>query len=366
MSKRVIAFLFALILIFGAGCAAKAAQEAAIEATMPPTGAVVKTNGAANPTVTITPENVVDPYLPYTHEMMVRDAKMLAAIYPQYLQISSIGSSVEGRDLTLIMMGSGERKLLLVGAHHAREYISSTYLMNTIDKYVYAAASGEDFGGYDIADLLTKVSVYIVPMINPDGVNLVINGVDSVVDLEAVMSMLMVKSDYAEWKANINGVDLNRQYPCFWEEKASDINEPGSELFKGYSSASEPEVIAMMALCESNEFAIAVSFHTKGEIIYWADSGSVGNIPSAQRVADAVAEVSGYKKVSPSKEPSVYGAGFENWFRQEYSRGGLLVELTSSDGTSTPHEDADFDDIVWEDAKYIVAVLMQQALYSEE
>ncbi|MBT7123358.1 MAG: hypothetical protein HN948_10165 [Clostridia bacterium] len=179
-------------------------------------------------------------------------------------------------------------------------------------------------------------------------------------------SMLMVKSDFAEWKANINGVDLNRQYPCFWEEKASDIREPASELFKGYSSASEPEVIALMALCENNEFAIAVSFHTKGEIIYWADSGSMGNIPSAQRVADAVAKVSGYANVSPSKEPEVYGAGFENWFRQEYSRPGLLVELTPGDGTSTPHDNALFDDIVWEDAKYIAAVLMQQALQREE
>ncbi|MBT7123173.1 MAG: hypothetical protein HN948_09225, partial [Clostridia bacterium] len=179
MGKRATAFLFALILILGAGCAAETREAVAAQAiAQTPTQTVTQTDGRQTPTVTRTPAIVVDPYQPYTHEMMVSDAHELAQMYPQYLQIDSIGSSVERRDLTLIKMGSGEKKLLLVGAHHAREYISSTYLMNTIDKYLYAAARGEEFGGYDIDALLSAVTVYIVPMINPDGVNLVINGID--------------------------------------------------------------------------------------------------------------------------------------------------------------------------------------------
>ncbi len=308
---------------------------------------------------------VVDPYQPYTYEMMIEDAGALAAMYPDNIDVSIIGHSVEGRNLTLIKMGTGEKKLLLVGAHHAREYISSTYLMNMIDQYMYAAASGTSFGEYDVADLLSQVTVYVVPMLNPDGVNLVINGEQSVKDVQAVSAMAMLQDTYAEWKANINGVDLNRQYPCYWEIKASNTFTPSSEMYKGEDSATEPEVRAMMDLCDHNDFLLAASFHTKGEIIYWADSGTVDLIDGAEDIAKDLSLSTGYDIVPPSEDPAVYGAGFENWFRQEFLRPGFCIELTPTDGTSLPHDDADFDAIVWEDAKSIAAILMQDALTIE-
>ena len=65
----------------------------------------------------------------YTYEMMIEDAgRHSPPCMATTLMSVIIGHSVEGRDLTLIKMGTGDRKLLLVGAHHAREYISSTYL----------------------------------------------------------------------------------------------------------------------------------------------------------------------------------------------------------------------------------------------
>ena len=319
------------------------------------------------PTVSpvIHPEYVVDPCQPYTYDIMIDDANALAAIYNGNIDVSIIGHSVEGRDITLIKMGTGDKKLLLVGSHHAREYISSSFLMNMIDKYMYAAACGASFGEYDVAGLLTQVTVYIVPMLNPDGVNLVINGKESAQDVEAVSAMAMLKSTYAEWKANINGVDLNRQYPCYWDVKTSNTFVPSSEMYKGEDSATEPEVRAMMNLCNNTEFLLAASFHTKGEIIYWADSGTVGLIEDAQRIAENLSLSTGYDMVPPSEDPAVYGAGFENWFRQEFEKPGFCIELTPSNGTSLPHDDAAFDEIVWDDAKYIGAVLMQDALTIE-
>ncbi|MDD5016515.1 MAG: M14 family zinc carboxypeptidase [Eubacteriales bacterium] len=313
----------------------------------------------------VQPEYVVDPYQPYTYEMMTRDAARLEDMYDDYIDVSSIGNSVEGRDITLIKMGIGEKKLLLVGSHHAREYISSSYLMNMIDKYMYAFATGAMFDGYDIESLLNKVTVYVVPMLNPDGVNLVINGKDSVSDVEAVSNMVMLQETYAEWKANINGVDLNRQYPCYWEIKASSTFVPSSEMYKGEDSATEPEVVAMMRLCQNNDFLLAASFHAKGEIIYWADSGTAGLIDDAQMIAQDLSLSTGYDIMPPSEDPAVYGAGFENWFRLAFEKPGFCIELTPSDGTSLPHDDAEFDSLVWEKANDIGVILMQDALLIE-
>lgn len=328
---------------------------------------VVPTPNIAEPTVekAVEFEYLVDPYQPYTYEMMVEDTQELSEAYADYIEVGTIGSSVEGRDITLIKMGTGKTKLLLVGSHHAREYISSTYLLNMIDKYLYAAVQETILDGYDIRSLLEEVTVYIVPMLNPDGVNLVINGRESVQDVQAVSSMAMLKDTYAEWKANINGVDLNRQYPCFWEVKASNTFVPSSEMYKGQDSATEPEVKAMIKLCKNNDFALAASFHTKGEIIYWADSGTVDKIPHAKQIAEEISAASGYEPMPPSQDPAVYGAGFENWFRQDFEKPALCIELTPSDGTSLPHDDSDFDTLVWDKAKDIGAILMKNAAEAE-
>ena len=353
--RKILLILFIILYCSLAGCSSADTQEAQQATQTPITTAVPE----------IHPEYVVDPYRPYTYEMMIEDANALAAMYPENIDVSIIGHSVEGRDLTLIKMGTGEKKLLLVGSHHAREYITSTYLMNMIDKYMFAAASGTSFGEYNMADLLTQVTVYVVPMLNPDGVNLVINGRESVQNVEAVSAMTMLKNTYAEWKANINGVDLNRQYPCYWDVKISNTFVPSSEMYKGEDSATEPEVRAMINLCNNNEFLVAASFHTKGEIIYWADSGTVDLIDGAKKIAEDLSLSTGYEMMPPSEDPAVYGAGFENWFRLEFEKPGFCIELTPTDGTSLPHDDTEFDKIVWEDAKYIGAILMQDTLAIE-
>lgn len=117
-----------------------------------------------------------------------------------------------------------------------------------------------------------------------------------------------------------------------------------------------------MRLCEENEFVLAASFHTKGEVIYWADSGTADAIEAAAPIAQSISEVTGYALMEVSGDPAVYGAGFENWFRQQYMRPGFCIELTPVGDGSLPHDDAQFDELVWSRAHDLVSVLMQQAL----
>lgn len=298
----------------------------------------------------------------YSYDQMISDAKALSEKYSDIIITESIGESVEGRELLLIKLGKGEKKIVLAGTHHAREYISSAYLLRSVDEYARCYAANKPFGDYDIKTLLDQVTIYIVPMVNPDGVNLVQNGVEAVKSPETVKSMRMMKDSYNEWKANINGVDLNRQYPCHWDEKQSNTDVPSSEMYKGKAPATEPEVQALMALCKNNEFALAASFHTKGEVIYWADSGTQDSIAAGATIAQTMADVTGYELMPASEDPAVYAAGFENWFRQDFLRPAFCVELTPSGNGSAPHDDADFESLVWNKAKYLVADLMQQTL----
>lgn len=78
---------------------------------------------------------IVNPYTPYSYKQMMREAQRLAVKYEKILRIGNIGTSVENRELLSIELGFGPKRLLLVGAHHAREYISSAYLMCIAENY---------------------------------------------------------------------------------------------------------------------------------------------------------------------------------------------------------------------------------------
>ena len=298
---------------------------------------------------------IVDPKIPYSYAQMMRDILRLKEAYPGLIESSNAGFSVKGRSLPVITLGSGQKKVFMCGAHHAREYISSAYLMYSINVLAEAAAHNKKFGSYDMAQLLLKCQIHIMPMVNPDGVTLVQNGIKAVEDRQKVKGMVMVNTSYAAWKANINGVDLNRQYPALWEQKRVLVNRPASELFNGTAPATEPEVKAVMHICRKNMFKAAVSFHTKGEVIYYADNNTRDKIPHAKVFAQRLAAVSGYTMMPVSQDPGIYAAGFENWFRQQFLYPGLLVELTPSSGGAIPHNDKDFFALVWDRAKYICA-----------
>lgn len=305
---------------------------------------------------------IVNPTVTYSYSQMLRDILKMKSEYKKMIKVKNAGYSEEGRQLPVIILGTGKTKIFMCGTHHAREYITSAYLMYTIDTLVQSAILGKSFGEYDIKKLLSKCTLHVMPMVNPDGTRLVQGGLRAVQNPQKVGSMKMVMPTYPEWKANVNGVDLNRQYPALWEKKNVVVDEPASELFNGYQSASEPEVNTVMDYCRKNPFNASVSFHTKGEIIYWADTNTERSIPQAKSFAERIAGVCGYELMPTSQDPGSYAAGFENWFRQEFLNPGLLVELTPSLGGTMPHNDKYFFSLIWDKAKYICAETMQAAL----
>lgn len=362
MFRNIIRLIIISAILLLTGCAGFSPSDSESPTPFAPTPSIT---AMETPQTSDNLSDIVDPNHTYSYEQMIADAKALTAQYPELISTDVIGYSVEDREMLLIRLGRGEKKVVLAGAHHAREYITSTFLMETVDEYAQAYYGPGNFGGYDVRTLLNSLTIYIVPMVNPDGVNLVQNGVESVLDPEKVMSMRMMKNGYDEWKANINGVDLNRQYPCYWDEKASNTDVPSSEMYKGEAPATEPEVLALIALCEENDFVLAASFHTKGEVIYWADSGTEQAIAADDSIAQTLADVTGYDLQPVSQDPSQYGAGFENWFRQEYELPAFCIELTPTTGDSAPHDDSMFSDIIWSKASCLCAELMAQAVLIE-
>ncbi|SFL55821.1 gamma-D-glutamyl-{L}-meso-diaminopimelate peptidase I . Metallo peptidase. MEROPS family M14C [Gracilibacillus orientalis] len=301
----------------------------------------------------ILPQRVTNPVISdvnnYTYEKMIADLQLLIDIYP-FIQQQSIGNSVLEKNIIELQIGTGQRQKHINGAFHAQEWITTPVIMLFLNEYALALTNNLPIRNLDMLTYFENNTLSLVPMVNPDGVNLVINGAEAAGPQEDfVLSLNNGSSDFTGWKANINGVDLNNQYPALWEtEAARKPDSPAPRDFPGYQPLSEPEAIAMADLANARSFEIVNAFHTQGEVIYWGYQGM--EPPASETIVQEFNRVSGY-------EPIQYVdsfAGYKDWFIQEFRRPGYTVEL----GTGVnPLPINQFDEIYQETLGIMLATL---------
>jgi len=300
----------------------------------------------ATPVTSVTIEEIVNPYKEYTYEQMMKDAQLLQKRYPGIIRLGSLGKSVEGREILLVELGKGERKITLNGSHHAREYISTTVLMKMIEQYASCYTANKSFEGYNTRDILNKATICFVPMVNPDGVTLVQQGPEKMKEPDAVRKINGGKSSFSSWKANARGVDLNYQYPCSWN-RISKAQSPSSEGYKGTSPATEPEVKALMEYTLKNPFLIHVAYHTQGEILYWYNRQTGEFYDLSRKIGLGLEKITGYRLMAEKEQQNSYG-GYKDWTVTYLKKPGYTIELCPYVG-NYPYPDKQFDD-AWKKA----------------
>ena len=182
--------------------------------------------------------------------------------------------------------------------------------------------SEEPYEGVNVPNLFEEFTLYLVPLVNPDGVDLVNGLLDSG---RFYRSAIRIAATYPKiafpdgWKANIRGVDLNLQFPAGWEEAkrikyAAGYTKPAPRDYVGPMPLSEPESVAMYQFTRMHDFALILAYHTQGEVIYWRYLDYEPE--KAYAIAQYFASVSGY---TPEETPgeSAY-AGYKDWFIQQY------------------------------------------------
>ncbi|WZL71910.1 M14 family metallopeptidase [Clostridiaceae bacterium 35-E11] len=273
--------------------------------------------------------DVVDTNIDYTYEIMERDIRGLKARYP-FLEVGVAGQSVLGKNLYYIKLGNGPNQVFYNGAHHALEWITSPVLMKFIENFSKAYVAETNIRGYDVRDIWDQSTIYIMPMVNPDGVNLVLNGLQRDNPFyDELIAWNNGSTDFSRnWQANIRGVDLNHNYDALWElSKAAEpeygVFGPGPTRFSGPYPESEPESKAVADFTRSHNFRLVLAYHSQGEVIYWNFENLAP--PVARRIGELFAQVSGYTL------EEIYGigsyAGYKDWFIDKYRRPGYTIEV---------------------------------------
>ena len=190
---------------------------------------------------------------------------------------------------------------------------------------------GSNIFGINAKSIFNSCSIYICPMINPDGVDLVTGSINSLPILQHAKNISNSFSQIAfpsGWKANINGVDLNLQFPAGWDY-AKEIKfsqgyiKPAPRDFVGFAPLSEPEARSVYNFTLIHNFKLVLTYHSQGKVIYWQFKDFLP--PNSFEIGLEFSNISGY-----SLEETPYNssfAGYKDWFIQTFNRPGYTIEV---------------------------------------
>ena len=173
------------------------------------------------------PDRWFDDHIYHHHADLTTELQQLKSDHPYYMDLTSIGTSVQGRELWTVRItdpnvpAEGKYHIYIDGEHHGNEQLSGELCILLLRHLL------EDQNDPLVAQVLRESIVWITPMLNPDG-------------------------NARDRRSNVNGIDLNRHYPFQFT--------PGGS--HGDAPATEPEVAANVAFMESADLDLYITMHT--------------------------------------------------------------------------------------------------------
>lgn len=184
-------------------------------------------------------------------------------------------------------------KIIVQSAIHAREYISAYLTLKLIKR---------------AKKVLQKGSVYFVPILNPDGVKIALN-------------------ENPLYKANARGVDLNVNFDARWGTGEKNVRESASENYIGEYPFSERETRAIRDFTLSIKPNFTLSYHSKGEEIYYEFFQDGLEKERDEKLAKIVASCTGYK-IKPTLNSA---GGYKDWCIEKLKIPALTIEVGNDD-----------------------------------
>ena len=235
-----------------------------------------------------------------------------------------VGKSPLHRNIYAFKIGAGAPVGLAQYALHGREWI-------TAELAIYHLSLGIDTGSF-----------WVIPLSNPDGALLSQTGLDSIQSTQLKNQLVSLNGggDFSLWKANANGVDLNVNFAARWGTGAKNTRIPGGENYIGSRPFSEPESRALANFTLRIRPDFTISYHTKGEEIYWYFHQSLRTCSRDKRLAMAISHSTGY----PLRYIKNSAGGYKDWCIERCKIPAFTIEA-GADWLAHPIGDEHFEDI---------------------
>ena len=239
----------------------------------------------------------------------------ISAFYESYRgEKLTIGSSVEGRRLFALHVGSPEGpQIVSQYAIHAREWVTALIALHHIERGV------------------AKGGAWILPLMNPDGALLCEEGAASLSEERRERLLALNRDgDFRHFKANANAVDLNVNFDAHWGTGKSNVLRPSYANYIGPEPLSEPETQALRDFTLERKPAATLSWHTKGEEIYFQFHQKFSQKLRDKRLAKVLAKSTGY----PLATLEGSAGGYKDWCIEKLKIPAFTIEVGPD---SLPH-----------------------------
>ena len=238
--------------------------------------------------------------------------------YPKITKLVTLGKSLEGREIYAIKISDNpekdefEPRVLFNSMHHAREVMTPEVALDAID---YLTKRYKE--NAQVTKWVDNLEIWILPMFNVDGNNLV-----------------WTKDKW--WRKNARGgygVDLNRNYPLFWNKCNGSSGDRRSQTYRGDKPASEPETKVMMNFVAKIRPVFNISFHSYGELViypYGCDGDRTETKDIVEPIGKKMAELMDYRAGTGWELLYSVDGGDIDWMYKAYGVIPFVYEVSSS------------------------------------
>ena len=237
--------------------------------------------------------------------LMMKYIDVFSRRYP-FIGITNLGHSIMGREIPMITLGKGKSCFLYVGAHGGGEWLTSTILLRFINEYCELYKNKSRIYNTTLDYLYVNKTIYVVPMLNPDGVDYRINGVsDENILYDRLLKMNGESRDFSTWQANGRGVELELNYNCDFTERKrveveKEIYDGSPSGYGGTAPESEPETGALCNFLRFNDSIKGVlSLYRGNEEIRYSNGDRITK--RSHPIAKSMSRMSGYDLVVGEK-----------------------------------------------------------------
>ena len=261
----------------------------------------------------------------HSAETLEQDLRQLAESQSEIAELQEIGRSVENRPIWALRIGerrASEHKLLFMGCHHAREWVSVEV------PYLLGEHLVKNASETPIRDWLQRGEIWVAPMVNPDGH-----------EYSRTQDRLWRKNRRPNADGSI-GVDPNRNYGYMWGTLNINTSShvPGDPTYVGPRAFSEPETRAVRNLVARELFRGVITYHSYSQLILYpwgytsqpipdaSDLSTMSNL--ARRMQELIRGVHGtiYR---PQQSSQLYPTAGDttDWTYGEYGIPSFTIEL---------------------------------------
>lgn len=283
----------------------------------------------------------------YSYEDLISDAKALAKECNKIIQYVTIGQSHDNRDIVMLKLGTGRKYILFLAGVHGRETINPIVLLKITEFY---AKEYEDFSkvkenfdimlrnntgsiekhydrmifGKCVYELLKTYTILMIPLLNPDGYMISLYGYNAIKNPQLRSRIKKMGINYAEWKFNGRGIDINRNFPSrTWKPKG-----PGDY------AASENETKCLIQVFHQYRIRCFLDFHSRGKFIYYYRNSmpSVYN-DNQLRIAKRLKDITKYGLAAPEEEIEYGDSGGNtvHYFSERFNKPAFTIETVDED-----------------------------------